>query len=103
VTAESLTEARLNLQKLGEKIRVVVVDHHLLRDSGWMEYLKPVIKTSIKSNGKALTMAEYAGLSNAPLEYRRTELYEESPPSEDFMAWSKKSREHRRFEPSPLR
>jgi predicted metallo-beta-lactamase superfamily hydrolase len=103
VTAKSLTKARLNLQKLGEKIPAVVVDHHLLRDPGWMGYLNPVYKTSIKSNGQVLTMAEYAGLSNTPLEYRRAELYEDSPPPEDFIAWSKKPREHRRFEPPPLR
>jgi predicted metallo-beta-lactamase superfamily hydrolase len=102
ISAESLEKARLNLLKLIEKIPIVAVDHHLLRDADWLKYLDAVMKASPNRNNRTMTMAEYAGLPNSPLEYKRAELYKEQPPPEDFIAWLKKSREIRRLEPPPL-
>ncbi len=102
IPAESLEEAKLNLLRLVNNIPEVAVDHHLLRDADWLNYLKPIMKASSKRNYKMATMAEYADLPNTPLECKRAELYKELPPSEDFVIWSKKSREKRRLEPPPL-
>jgi predicted metallo-beta-lactamase superfamily hydrolase len=94
-----IEKAKGNLMKLGREISTMVVDHHLLRDKDWMEYLKPVVESS---TGRVCTMAEYAGIPNTPLEYRRVELYRDHPPSKEFLAWSSQPEEKRRVEPPPV-
>lgn len=94
-----IEQARGSLMKLGREVSTLVVDHHLLRDKGWAEYLRPVVEAS---TGRVCTMAGYAGLPNTPLECVRAELYRSHPPSEKFLAWSSQPEEKRRITPPPV-
>lgn len=61
-----------------ESVEVVVVDHHLLRDINYGEWIREVLE-STSYGGNIYTAAEYMGMGNDLLEARRDKLYEENP------------------------
>lgn len=62
-------------------VRVVVVDHHLLRDVHWKKRIEPLMSYAQQKGIVIQTAAEYRGEQNNPLEARRNILYESDPPS----------------------
>ncbi|MHA3962484.1 MAG: MBL fold metallo-hydrolase [Candidatus Thorarchaeota archaeon SMTZ1-45] len=89
-------EIALNsLVTLASTIPTLVVDHHLMRDKTWTDWMIPVMKTANKSGNRVLTMAELAGKENLLLEAEREELYRMNPPSEEFMNWTQASDEYK--------
>ena len=60
---------KVNLQRaienaivlVNSKIKLVVYDHHLLREKKWRERVKPVFEEAEKTGTQILTAAEYAG------------------------------------------
>ncbi|MEM4699781.1 MAG: hypothetical protein QXT74_02365, partial [Candidatus Nezhaarchaeales archaeon] len=88
------------LAKLISAVPAVIVDHHVVRAPEWRlrlgEILPPLRGASLMS------AAEWAGLSEEGLEARRRLLYEEEPPGEDFLKWTRLRREDRRRTPPPL-
>ncbi len=76
-----------HLQRLGESVPFLIVDHHNMRDADWEETLQPVRVAAENKGNRVLTMAEALGVDVQPLEAQRRELYGREPPSEEFMAW----------------
>lgn len=102
VSQQTLEEGIENLSRLAESIPITLIEHHLLRDQGWREFSKPVFDATEKAKHLALTAAEFLGKPNNFLEYRRRELYRESPPNEEFIKWTKLPRMKQKQEPPPL-
>lgn len=96
------TLAQSSLIVLASTIPTLVVDHHLLRSINWEEWMGPVYTSSEKSGNRVLTMAELAGRKNMTLEAEREVIYENNPPSEEFMKWAQASDEYKLKHPAPL-
>jgi hypothetical protein len=80
----------------------VIVDHHLLRDEAWRRFSKDVFKTAQMRGNRVVTAAEFLGQEDRLLESKRRQLYEEEPPSAEFLKWTRLSREKRRTVRPPL-
>ncbi|MHA2352217.1 MAG: MBL fold metallo-hydrolase, partial [Candidatus Thorarchaeota archaeon] len=52
--------ARNSLIVLASTIPTLVIDHHLMRDKLWKDWMSPVLNVSEKTENKVLTMAELA-------------------------------------------
>jgi len=76
---QELKAARENMISLVRSIPILVIDHHLLRDRGYMQYLKPVIGEASACGHKISTASELVGEKPLLLEAMRRELYEEEP------------------------
>ncbi|MEM2123523.1 MAG: hypothetical protein QXE79_07805 [Candidatus Bathyarchaeia archaeon] len=96
VSDEAIGRALTNMVSLTRFIPSVIVDHHLLRDPGWIDFLAPVFKAADVNRGGVYTAADYSGIPATPLEYKRRDLYSSEPPSREFSEWSKMSEETRR-------
>ncbi|PWT76772.1 MAG: hypothetical protein C5B60_03670, partial [Chloroflexi bacterium] len=102
VREEFFQTALQNMETLASQIETVVIDHHVLRDEGWSEFLKPVRDTAEKNGHRVITAAELLKRESEPLEYRRKEFYEHEKPSADFLKWSKLPKEKLNQTPPPL-
>ncbi len=91
-----------NLERLTESIETVVIDHHLLRDEGWYDFLAPVRKSAEKAGHQVLTAAGLVKAEPKPLEAIRKRLYEEEKPGDEFMKWAGLSKEQQSIQPPPL-
>lgn len=80
-----------NLAKIATIIPMVILEHHLLRDTEWLEKAEQVLQKAIKSGHKVLTAAEFSGSKNHFLEASRQRLFTENPPSKEFMEWIRKN------------
>jgi len=102
VPDEAIGKALNNMTYLTGFTPVAIMDHHLLRDPGWMDFLAPVLKAA-KVNGCTIyTAADYAGIPAAPLEYKRRDLYKSDPPSREFTEWCRLPEDSRRRTPPPV-
>ncbi len=63
----------------GTDTRTIVVDHHIMRETNWREYLKGSIDLSLAKGGKLISAAEFGGEKENLLEARRVELYRRFP------------------------
>ncbi len=72
-SAGALEASRRNLEEIAEKVEVLILDHHLLRDLSYRERL-----SSVFSRGNVRTFAEELGLEPNLLEARRRELHASS-------------------------
>jgi predicted metallo-beta-lactamase superfamily hydrolase len=80
------------MNRMHEKIPVIVIDHHCCRDKASYEgYIKAVLNEandSAASQGHVITSAAgYMGNEPAFLESSRADLFASNPPHEDFMQW----------------
>ncbi|MBY8997436.1 MAG: hypothetical protein KGD60_06875 [Candidatus Thorarchaeota archaeon] len=94
--------AHNSLTVLASTIPTLVVDHHLMRDRTWKDWMLPVLKASEKAGNRVLTMAELSGEENMLLEAEREMHYKTEPPSEKFMNWAQASEEFKLKHPAPL-
>ncbi len=94
--------ARENLLTIATRIPLVAVDHHLLRSPEWGEWLSPIREAAEDRGHRVMTLATMAGLREECLESRRRQLYKTMPPSEEFIAWTRTTREYRRDHAPPL-
>jgi predicted metallo-beta-lactamase superfamily hydrolase len=94
--------ARNSLIVLASTIPTLVIDHHLMRDKSWKEWMSPVLNSSEKTDNKVLTMAELAETNNLPLEAERGDRYRTDPPSEKFMKWTQATEEFKLKHPPPV-
>ncbi|WJI10063.1 MBL fold metallo-hydrolase [Methanobacterium sp. CWC-01] len=69
---KDLEMARENLIKIVDQVPRVVVDHHLLRDLRYAQFLESVVK---ESGGEVLVASQLIGEEPCLLEARRKELY----------------------------
>ena len=84
-----------SLSLLAASITILVVDHHNMRGGDWETWINPVRKTSNESGHQFLSMAEFAGETERCLESMRKQLYEDHPPSEEFLNWTHASEEYK--------
>jgi hypothetical protein len=102
VSIEIISQAAKNLQILAESIPMVIVDHHLLRDSAWADWLTPVRQYASDHGHQVMTVAEVLGLPDTLLEATRLSLYKQSPVTQAFEDWIKQIQGNRTTSPPPL-
>lgn len=96
------SNALKNMKKLTENISTIVIDHHLIRAKDWGEQIAVLRDYAKDFKNQVLTAAELNNLENNALEARRTFLYEDMPPSKDFLKWTKLPKEKRRQNLPPI-
>jgi predicted metallo-beta-lactamase superfamily hydrolase len=87
VSEETIKHGISNLVRLVEKVQVVILEHHILRDENWRKVAEPIFKTAEETGHKVMTAAEFVGKPNNFLEFSRRRLYETRPPTEEFRQW----------------
>lgn len=88
----SLQKLEIGLNNLGlivEKVPLVILEHHALRDEFWKEKIVQVYHRASKAGHSLVTAAEYLGKENLFLESKRKQLYLEFPPTTEFKQWMK--------------
>lgn len=101
-TKSEKESALYSLISLVSAIPTLVIDHHLLRYTQWLKWIDPVIKASERVGNRILTMAELAGLDIHTHEANREDLYQQKPPSEEFMNWTRATDEFKINHPPPI-
>jgi len=91
-----------NLTMIAGRTPATVVDHHLMRTIEWKEIISGVERAVRASNNALFTAAAYLGERETVLEAKRDQLYKDSPPSREFIAWTRKKYDERRAEPPPI-
>lgn len=95
--------ASRSLQALHERVPVLVVDHHALRDgSRGEERIARIRDGSLARDHVVLTAASHAGLEPRYLEASRAALYTEMPPDGTFTSWAGLDRQARNATPPPV-
>ncbi len=97
-----INRALKNLVNLSRSLQTIIVDHHLLRAAEWEAFLQPAYGTAHKVNHQIFTAQKFSNSINDIFEYRRKELYELYPPSQEFLRWTRLSKEKRRVTPPPV-
>jgi len=62
-------------------LKVLILDHHLLRDLEWKTKMRKLLEEAVKAKIKVETAADYAGKPGDMLEARRKELYQKYQPT----------------------
>ena len=94
--------AQNSLVVLASTVPILVVDHHLMRDKSWNDWMQPIREKGEESGNRVLTMAELSGAKNITLEAEREELYRTKPPTEEFLAWTQATEEFKLKHPAPV-
>ena len=85
-----------NLTKLAERVPKMILGHHFLRSIDWRDAAEPIFNAASESSHEVLTFSGYLGLEDHLLEAQRKILYEEHPPSKEFLKWSRMPHNKRR-------
>lgn len=91
-----------NAAEIAGKVPTVVFEHHPLRSEDWRVKSKQVYDAAMAANHMVTTGAEYMGGKPSLLEAIRPKLYEDEPPSEEFLKWCKLNREKQRNQSPPI-
>jgi len=92
----------IHMEKLAEKIPVIILEHHILRDENWLKKCETVFEKASSKRHKVLTAAEYSGLKNTFLEAERKKLFENHPPSKEFKKWMRRNIKERKLLKPPV-
>ncbi len=79
-----LENSKENLKALAKEVPKLVVDHHLLRDIDYEDFLRPVKNSAKDSGNKVMVASEIIDESPELLEARRKELHEEDPVDDEW-------------------
>ena len=99
---EAIKRGMSNLAMIAKKVPLVVVDHHLLRAQDSLQELSAISAEVKPLGGSIMTAAEYLGEQPRLLEANRRKLYEENPPSRQFIKWTKLNKEKQRLVKPPI-
>ncbi len=102
VDKASIARGIENAARIARKIPKVIFEHHVLRSPNWKEEAKSVWEAGAEAGHEIVTGAEYLHQPLNLLESRREGLYEEDPPSREFMQWTELPREKRRVQMPPV-
>lgn len=102
VNHQSIKQAQSNLMNISRRIPTLIIDHHLLRSQEWPRFMQPLRAVARGEAHRIFTAAEYCRQSNQPLESERRRLYEENPPSTEFLNWCHRSKDQQRITPPPV-
>ncbi|MEM4736765.1 MAG: hypothetical protein QXD41_02735, partial [Nitrososphaeria archaeon] len=94
--------AKDNLFKLVEATKLMIIDHHILRDTKAMAFIESLKSKAKEFKNQVRTFAEFQGKDNQLLEAKRMKLYLEDEPSKEFMHWVNLPTEIRRKKFPPL-
>ena len=86
-----------NLERIVRVVPDVVIDHHLMRAGGWPQSFERVVKASRDAGHRIRTAAQVLNIGDELLESQRKKLYEDEPPSAEFMNWTKLPEDKRRL------
>jgi uncharacterized protein len=89
VEPAQLEKALKNLESIVEAVPTVILEHHALRDEMWRPKMEKVFGKAVEAAHAIVTAAEFAGKTNVFFESKRKQLYQEHPPSTEFMQWTK--------------
>ncbi|MCJ7771015.1 hypothetical protein MUP37_05495 [Candidatus Bathyarchaeota archaeon] len=95
IREDTISMAFCNMSRVVENVPTVIVDHHLMRQGASHQGFEKVLSTGIQTGHLVLTAAEFLKTENSFLESRRKELYDEYPPSKEFIEWTKLAEERR--------
>lgn len=98
----SIRKGLANASMIARNVPKVIFEHHVLRSGNWKEKAKPVLEAGSKAGHEVVTAADYVGQPLNLLESRREQLYEEDPPSNEFLKWAELPREKRRVLEPPI-
>jgi len=87
VDEKNIIKAEENLNKLVEDTKLIILDHHLLRDIRSLDFVKKLNIKAKTFGNKVQTFAEYQGRKNLLLESKRKKLYKENEPDKEFLKW----------------
>jgi hypothetical protein len=99
---EAIKRGMSNLTMIAKKVPLVVVDHHLLRAQDSLQELSAISAEVKPLGGSIMTAAEYLGKQPRLLEANRRKLYEDNPPSRQFIKWTKLNKEKQCLVKPPL-
>jgi len=91
-----------NASKIASYVPEMIFEHHILRSENWLNDVKPVSEAAVKAGNRVTNAAEYAGTTAQMLESVRSHLYEDDPPSDLFLKWTKLPRERQRQTDPPV-
>lgn len=98
----AIQEGLKNSELIAKKVPTVIFEHHVLRSENWREKASGVLKAGKEVGNQVVTAAEYLRLSSKLLEAQREHLYEEFPPSNEFLKWVELPREKQRRQEPPI-
>ncbi len=99
---KEIQDSLYGLTTLATSTETLVVDHHLMRSNEWVDWILPIQNAAERTENKVINMAELGGVSPKYLEAERNNLYEQKPPSEDFLDWLSASEEFKRENRPPI-
>jgi hypothetical protein len=102
ICQQSIERAQRNLMNLSKLIPTLIIDHHLLRGQDWLSFMQPLYTAAKAEAHHVSTAAEYCHQRVQPLESERRKLYEEDPPSTEFLNWCHRPKDQRRITPPPV-
>ena len=102
VEKSSIRSGMENAARVAAAVPNVIFEHHVLRSPDWREGTKVVYESGMSVGHRVLTAAEYGGGEPILLESIRERLYEEEPPSDAFLKWTKLKRDKQRQEAPPV-
>lgn len=89
VRQENIAKALKNLERIIQEVPITILEHHILRDPEWRNQAQPVFTAASRSGHRVITAAEFIGEENRLLESQRNRLFEDDPPSQEFMKWTR--------------
>ncbi|MEM3731021.1 MAG: hypothetical protein QW667_07975 [Candidatus Bathyarchaeia archaeon] len=102
VDDEQIQAGMKNLERVVEISKVVILEHHILRDENWREKAKNVFEKAKIVGCEVLTAAEFLAEKNAFLEAFRKKLYVENPPSSEFEKWMHSKKTNKKHVKPPI-
>jgi predicted metallo-beta-lactamase superfamily hydrolase len=102
VEKASITKGLENAAKIAAKVPTVIFEHHLLRSGNSREKAEAVYESGAKTNHRVISASDYLDQELQLLECNRERLYEEEPPPEEFVKWTKLPRDKRSMQPPPV-
>jgi predicted metallo-beta-lactamase superfamily hydrolase len=102
VEATSIEKGLNNSATIAAEVPRLILEHHLLRAADWRERARPVFEAAGKSGHIVVNAAEFMNEPPRLLESARERLYEDEPPSEDFIRWTQLRHEKRRLQAPPI-
>jgi predicted metallo-beta-lactamase superfamily hydrolase len=102
VKDEHIEMGMQNLKSLVKNVPTTIMEHHILRDEKWRNLSQPIFEAAAESGNKVLTAAEFSGIKNNFLEFRRRQLFEMEPPNSDFKKWMKLPLQKRKLTKPPI-
>ena len=102
VSKDSISRGMSNVATVAKSVPLVIVDHHLLRAEDSLGELSAISAEIRALGGSIMTAAEYVGERPRLLEANRRALYQQKPPSRQFIKWTKMSGEKQRLVKPPV-